>query len=466
MKIFYIILFLTHAFSLQAQVKKIAMPVINIKTIGEEMPTAKVVEAPEGCLGISITDNKYVAGQMVMTLQEDTLYDSKEYKKDESGIRIKIRGNSTGANLEQHPYKIKLSKKHDLLRRNDNSYNHKDWVLLSMYTWNVKMQYQQSQVLNIAGLLMSKMFDFGWVPEYEFVNLFLNGQYQGMYYLMESVERGNQRINISKKGFLIENDTFWWNENVYFKTTRQPYETAYTFKYPDDDDVTEDVLKNIRKFMEQFEDALYNNGDITKYMDMESFAKWILIHDLLGSYDNYGCNRFLYKDNLQDDSKLKMGPLWDYDSMFKSDVLSTIHSASFFYYPQLFQYPDFIDLYLKIWNKYKGVLKEKLHQEFQSIKERYSNVFDTSMKYHKTVFPREGKKPFAEQIDEVEEKIQQRIDNFESMLSKQGVTSIQTIQNDNIRKHNKLFDLQGRCINNHYKPNTIYIRNGKKYIMK
>lgn len=267
-----------------------SIPVLNIKTVNGDMPTATIVYAPEGCVGVSITDNDYVPGRMTITLNGETLYDTKEYEKSISGMRIKIRGNSTGAYLEQHPYKIKLSKKYDMLRRNNDIYKHKDWVLLSMYTWNIKMTNQQSNVLNIAGLTMSKIFDKEWTPEYEFVHVFINEQYQGMYYLMESVEKGEGRVNISNNGFLVEHDPFWWNEDVYFRTNLQDYLTAYTYKYPDEDDVTESEQINIKACLDNFENALYNNDDISKYIDVESFAKWMLIHDILGTDDAAGCN--------------------------------------------------------------------------------------------------------------------------------------------------------------------------------
>ena len=161
-----------------------SIPVLEIETVNHETPTYTVVYAPEGCIGTSITDNKYVSGKMTMSLNEKILYDSKDYQKDVSGMRIKVRGNSTGAYLNQHPFKIKLSKKFDLLTRGDDSYKHKEWLLLPMYTWNIKMTNHQSNILNIAGLIISKIVGMAWTPEYDFVHMVLNGEYQGMYYLM------------------------------------------------------------------------------------------------------------------------------------------------------------------------------------------------------------------------------------------------------------------------------------------
>ena len=416
----FIFIFLFISCSVKAQDKWPDIPLLEITTVDNIMPTATIIHAPEGCVGTSITDNDYVPGRMIMTLNGEILYDSKEYEKNVSGMRIKRRGNSTGAYLDQHPYKIKLTKKEDLLRRNEKAFKHKEWLLLSMYTWNVKMSNQESNVLNIGGLLVSKALNKEWTPAFEFVNVVLNGEYQGMYYLMESVDKGEKRVNISETGFLIEHDPFWWNENVYFKTNHQNNITAFSYKYPDDDEVTEDTQNVIKDYMNSFEDALYNNtNDINQYIDIVSFAKWILIHDILGTDDALGCNRFICKYNINDDSKLQMGPLWDYDSMFRSDDLSSIHSWDLFYYPSLFTRQDFKKIYINLWMEVKDHIKDYLHQEFQSAKDKYGEVFDESMKLHQTKYPNEGKQSFNDQIDEVEEKLAQRIIFIDNYVSSQ-----------------------------------------------
>lgn len=460
--IFVILLFICSSIKAENQWPNI--PLLDIITVDNIMPTATVIEAPEGCVGTSITENEYISGRMVMTLKGDTLYDSKEYVKSVSGMRIKIRGNSTGAYLTQHPYKIKLTKKDDLLRRNDKAFKHKEWLLLSMYTWNVKMTNQESNVLNIGGLLVSKAFNKEWTPSFDFVNVVLNGEYQGMYYLMESVDKGEKRVNISDTGFLIEHDPFWWNENAYFKTNRQNSITAYTYKYPDDDEVTEDTQNAIQDYMNRFEDALYNNTDnISQYIDITSFAKWMLIHDILGTDDAIGCNRFICKYDINDDSKLQMGPLWDYDSMFRSDDLSTIHSWNLFYYPTLFERQDFIKVYVDLWMEVKDHIKEYLQQEFQSVKDKYGEVFDESIKLHQTKYPNEGKQAFNEQINEMEEKLNQRI-----LFINHYVTSLNN-EYSSIRSHiiqpqgsSLYYNMNGQCIQPSKLHQGFYIKVNEK----
>ena len=439
------------------------IPVLEIETVNHETPTYTVVYAPEGCIGTSITDNKYVSGKMTMSLNEKILYDSKDYQKDVSGMRIKVRGNSTGAYLNQHPFKIKLSKKFDLLTRGDDSYKHKEWLLLPMYTWNIKMTNHQSNILNIAGLIISKIVGMAWTPEYDFVHMVLNGEYQGMYYLIEPVSRGDQRVNIDKTGFLIEHDTFWWNEDVYFRTNYQTNTYAYTYKYPDSDDVTEDIQNSMITYMNEIEKAIYEDGDITNYIDIESFAKWMIVHDILGTDDAAGCNRYLCRNN--NTSLLQMGPTWDYDSMFRSDSWSTIHSFTSFYYSELFKNETFVQTYIKLWKQIRPTIIDIIQSYLEEVYIKYKDVFDENMAIHNTKYPNENMNTFQSQISEVKEKLIERIAIMDNLMKQyDDQTVINNITSNNMTNYH-FYNLFGIMID---KPCSggIYISNGKKYVVK
>ena len=458
-----LILLCCSAISVKAQVDKIPLPVLHIQTVDGEMPTRTIIDAPKGCLGTSITNNNYVPGRMVMTLKGDILYDTEEYEKNISGMRIKIRGNSTGAYLNQHPYKIKLSKKYDLLRRDDPNYQHKEWLLLSMYTWNPKLTNQQSNILYMLGLIVSKIISKEWTPTYELVNVEINGEYQGMYYLMESVSRGDARVILNKTGFMIEHDPFWWNENAFFKTDSQTNNYyRFTYKYPDSDDVTEEIQNTIQNYMNDVENTIYNHGNITQCIDILSFVKWILIHDVLGTDDTVGCNRFLYRKDSH--SLLQMGPVWDFDSSFRSDGISTLHTSDIFYFPYLFSQSEFTQVYINLWNSIKPTLLDDIKNEFETLWVKYGDVFDESMSIHQNKYPSEGENSFRFQIDEIVDKVKDRINIVDNYIN---TTSIHhTLLYNTKEKDNILYHLNGQrmnSINNLRKG--IYIYNGRKVVI-
>ena len=317
-------------------------PVIYITTLNGELPTCRVVYPPEGCVGVSITDNDFVAGRMVMTLRGDTIYDSGEYVANESGMRFRIRGNSTGAGQTQHPYKLKLSKKADLLNRGDKTYNNKNWALLSMHTWNPNFTDQATNLLTPFGATLARTIGIKWQPAMQYVNVNINGNYVGLYYLIESVAKGEKRISISEQGFIIENDAYWWNEgDQFFHTAHQDPSMGFTFKEPDEADAkTRGIYQT---YMDSIENAMwYYTADLPQLIDFDSWARWVLSHDFLNDADVMGSNMFLYVEDFNPldytASPLKMGPLWDFDASYKlpNESWGVHHYSPYFYYQKLF----------------------------------------------------------------------------------------------------------------------------------
>ena len=165
------------AISLQ-QVYDTGLTVIEIETVDGEMPTYEDVSPPPGAMGYGIRNATTVPARLRMTKGKELLFDSGDYLKDESGITLKIRGNTT-ARAKKNPYKIKLQKKADLLLRGDDEkYGDKDWLLILDESLSAKTGFKLNE---LAGMM--------WTPSYQYVNLILNGEYKGLYMLCVSVER-------------------------------------------------------------------------------------------------------------------------------------------------------------------------------------------------------------------------------------------------------------------------------------
>lgn len=288
------------------------LPLVSITTVDEEEPTCDYVSAPEGSLGMSITNATKVPGRVMVILRGDTVFDSGEYEKDVSGMTIKIRGNSS-AYSEKQPFKIKLQQKGDMLRRSNPRYEDKNWVLI----------YEASYTLNnLLARLVCKMTRMEWVPEGEYVNVIFNGHFRGLYFLSESVDRNPKcRIDVDKQtGYIIELDPYWWNEDVSFETQLtqgSPY-TRYTFKYPDEDNVTEEQIAYISEEMTATERSIMDST-YADHIDVESFVTWILTHEILGTWDAQGSNTFLSKYDNTTESKMKLGPPWDFDTILQTE---------------------------------------------------------------------------------------------------------------------------------------------------
>ncbi|MBR4829341.1 MAG: CotH kinase family protein [Muribaculaceae bacterium] len=336
---------------------------INVETVDGEEPTCDYVSAPPGSMGKTITNATKVPGRLVIygfiEGVDSLLYDSGDYVKDVSGMTIKIRGN-TSAYSSKKPYKIKLQKKSDLLfRGNEDLYKDKEWLLL-------KFDY----LLAFSGFKINEMMGLPWTPGHRFVNVVMNGVYRGVYMMCESVKRNPScRLNVDKlTGYIFECDPYWWNEDVYVNSITSP-SYNFTFKYPDSEDITPEQLEYIQGVVTNYENSL-TQSYYPDLIDVESFAEWCLGHDLEGTQDSGGANRYYTKYDSTDTSKIHMPLLWDFDmaERMKTDW-SLCHTQHF---KSLFNNANrtFVDEYVGLWRS--------IEKTFFNTMQYYLSRFETS----------------------------------------------------------------------------------------
>ena len=336
-----------------ANVKQLGLITVDITTVNGEIPTCDYVSAPEGSMGHTCTNQNKVPCKIDIYDNETLIYSSGEYVKGVSGATIKINGN-TSSYSDNKPYKIKLQKKADLLVRGNDKFEDKNWRLIK----------DAVTLKTMIGLKINELISLPWTPAYKPCNVFLNGEYIGCYLLIESVERNsNCRLNVNKStGYIVERDAYWWNENKYFATNYFSSAKGYrwTWKYPDEDDVTIEQEQYIQEYINTVEESI-NNGTYEQYIDVLSFAKWILAHDILGTWDSGGSNLYVMKYDNSENSLLQMANLWDFDTCFSmnKNEFSRYHDATYdYYYHHLFTNSNksFLNTYKQLWNEQKSVI--------------------------------------------------------------------------------------------------------------
>lgn len=320
----------------------LGLPVLEIITENQEEPTCEYVDAPKGSMGRSITNATKVPGSVTLYDTEGSvLYQSGDYKKGESGMTIKIRGN-TSAYADKKPFKIKLQKKGDMLARGEDRFKDKNWVLLN-----------DRQMFAFLGFQLSKLLDMDWTPECLYVNVIFNGDFRGIYLLTEAVERNEKcRINVSETGFIAEHDPYWWNENGEYLVSESSPSYNYTLKYPEYSEIDLTRLEEIQTFLIDYEESLHG-WNYDNNINLNSFAKWILGHDILGTSDGGGVNFYLVKYDDRPETLIKAGPLWDFDTSERnvhnwSGVRTTVRFKYLFENTN----PSFRKHYLEVWKRF------------------------------------------------------------------------------------------------------------------
>lgn len=268
--------------------------------------------------------------------------------------QIKARGNSTFTYAEKKSYQIKLAEPSDLLGKQEQV---KTWVLLASYFDATQMH--DKLIKDLAAEL-----GLAYTASCDWVNLYYDGEYRGVYLLSEKNSVGATSVAITDMeqayeqlnegygtdmttalaensygqqyqytkdlkepenitgGYLIELNHEMWDEVSGFKTRQ---DVAFNVKSPEW--CGDSAMKYISEYYQAFEDAVYATDDtgaytgyntgtgkyFYDYVDMDSLVKVFLLQELSLNCDGFISSVYFYKDA---DGKMFAGPIWDQDMTF------------------------------------------------------------------------------------------------------------------------------------------------------
>lgn len=268
--------------------------------------------------------------------------------------QIKARGNSTFTYAEKKSYQIKLAEPSDLLGKQEQV---KTWVLLASYFDATQMH--DKLIKDLAAKL-----GLAYTASCDWVNLYYDGAYRGIYLLSEKNSVGETSVAITDMeqayeqlnegygtdmttalaensygqqyqytkdltepenitgGYLIELNHDMWDEASGFKTRQG---VAFNVKSPEW--CGNAAMKYISEYYQAFEDAVYATDDtgaytgynastgkyFYDYVDMDSLVKVFLLQELSLNCDGFISSVYFYKDA---DGKMFAGPIWDQDMTF------------------------------------------------------------------------------------------------------------------------------------------------------
>ena len=348
------------------------IPVLRIETVNHEEPHSQSTEPQDDVWGETVTDNEYVEGVMKYTVDSSTQIDKR--------ISIRVRGNTSSTGPKKS-YKITMSKPVDMLRMGEE-YASKEWLLID-----------QGESMNAyIGEYLSEYCGMEWTVHMKIVNVIINGDWKGMYYLSENPKDARSAGHITKNGFMVENDPYWWKaDNVYFDIDEQQVPMKMTFVYPDINSADDERIGPVRDYMQFVHNKIYNEDDeALYYIDTDSFVSWIMVKDLMLVMDGGGSNIYYYVESLDpsdyQNSKIYIGPVWDLDSGMKASekeadpdsYWGSQHTTGWFIYCHLFNLPEFRNAYQNRWNGISSGLANDLGQELENYYTEHGEAIEAS----------------------------------------------------------------------------------------
>jgi NOL1/NOP2/fmu family ribosome biogenesis protein len=279
-------------------------------------------------------------------------------------MKIKGRGNSTwwqGGIWGKKPYQIKFGDKTEIL----NMPKDKKWVLLAELS-------DKSLIRNKIAREIANISRFDYVPQAEYLEVFINKEHVGAYLLGQKVEESKNRVNIGDNGYLIEIDTDAngriSDDDVYFRSNEwsSRYEDGvFNIKEPSIE-YDSDEFNLIKNHINDFETALFSNNfkdpdsGYRSFIDIPSFVDWFIVNEISKNQDARSYSSIYF--NYIPGEKIKMGPVWDFDLAFGNVDYSNAENPDGFWikenlwYKRMFEDPFFSDLIKSRFSYYDGNL--------------------------------------------------------------------------------------------------------------
>lgn len=175
-----------------------------------------------------------------------------------------------------------------------------------------------------------------YAPRTHYCEVFVNGDYKGLYILGEKIKIDKNRVNIAKisisdsvepnvsGGYIFKADRLGEGETEAWQTACHDSRyglVLYIMHSPKPAEVTESQVEYIHNYFNRFTQAVAidDSSELTGYpalIDVGSFVDFMLVGELASNVDIYQLSTFFHKDR---NGKLCAGPLWDFNYAYGND---------------------------------------------------------------------------------------------------------------------------------------------------
>jgi hypothetical protein len=230
---------------------------------------------------------------------------------EDVSLDIRGRGNSSWG-LEKRPYRIRFHEARTMLCSDHAARN---WTLIANHSDKTLMR-------NYAAYYLAGTLDgMALAPYARFVDLYMNGLYQGVYMLSIQMEAGPGRVQVRGDADPRVSEYFLQHDQ------RQVYDDAvrgldfvtvngrhYQIRYPRPAQRTEDHAEYVRRFIINVENHMFRRDEaLFDLICKASFVDFYLVQELFKNQDVGFSSVFMTITGQGTERRLAMGPVWDFD---------------------------------------------------------------------------------------------------------------------------------------------------------
>lgn len=237
----------------------------------------------------------------------------------QEALEIRGRGNWTWNGFDKKPYRIKLGSKTAIMGMNKS----KHFALMA------NADDELSGLRNAVGYQLARMLDMPWTPEAKPVEVVLNGEYIGLYFLTETIRVDSDRVNIVEQadeetdplaitgGWLVEIDNYDTDPHVRI-TEGNGERIIFTYKTPEI--LSKEQETFLREQMTTIDNAIYskdkNSTTWEEYIDLDRLVRFYIVQEILDNAESFHGSCYMHR-NLGENEKWLFGPVWDFGNTFR-----------------------------------------------------------------------------------------------------------------------------------------------------
>lgn len=207
-----------------------------------------------------------------------------------------------------------------------------DWILYAPYS-------DKSMLRNTVSFELGHRMDDIYCTRTAYCELVINGDYKGVYELMEKIKKGEERLDIATLkpdeisgedvtgGYILavdwRPDDFVYNRDGWKSEVKPPYTSTikptFQYYYPERDEIVDAQRYYIKSYVTSAENALVSTDfgnpatGYQKYFDVPSFVDLMIMSELSKEVDKYRLSQYFYKEKDNVGGKLYAGPIWDFN---------------------------------------------------------------------------------------------------------------------------------------------------------
>ena len=367
------------------------LPIIRIDTGGQVIP-GEPVTGSEGEL-LRYTTTPEGASEIVVTIEtvegDGVWHHASDPASQSATALFRIRGNSSRF-FPKKNYRVKLVTDETAVENPDLSLlgmdPDNDWALHGPFLDKTLMR--NYMWMNLSAEIM------GYAPEVRFCEVILDGEYIGVYVLMETIKESDYRVDLSDyepgsastsyilrldaaedENVLLENYT-WYTQRMEFNESAR---SGLQILYPTEADLTPEVIDAIQRDVSRVERGLYSSDmvigqyDYASEIDVDSFVDYYILQEFLAINDAFSRSTYFYRDVR---GKLHAGPVWDYNNalnnFFRSFSYRGFLLANRGWYGRLMTDEDFVEQVIARYRELrKGILSDEYLDQYIDEVEEY-----------------------------------------------------------------------------------------------